>query len=105
MLNLMAFGTCALIRRLLPEVQVALLSLRWASPAGATLPLLATAWTTCCTGPLFALPLHASFRHRVRGVSKGMRPHGSPRARRVSPRLSSHPPGTMRTNGHKAPLF
>ncbi len=70
-------GTCAILRRLLPEVQVELLSLRWASPDGATLPLLATAWTTCCTGHLFALPLHASFRHRVRGVTKGMLPTGA----------------------------
>ena len=93
--------------RLLPEVQVALLSLRWASPAGATLPSLATAWTTCCTGHLFALPLQRQFLLQAsgaRGDPKGMLPHGSPRARRVSPLLLSHPPVTMRAHRHKAPL-
>ena len=51
------------------SIEVQLLSLRWTHPAGATLPLVATALPTCCTCHLFALPLLDSLRHRVRGAT------------------------------------
>jgi hypothetical protein len=50
------------------RIEVELLSRRWAHPAGATLPVLAPTLTTWCTGHLFALPLHDSCWHRVRGA-------------------------------------
>src|SRR5215471_7245995 len=87
------------------SIEVPLLSLRRSHPTGATLLLLATALTTCCTCHLFALPLHDSLRHRVRGANQR---HSSKREPTREAWVTTDvvaSPVTMLANGHKAPLF
>jgi hypothetical protein len=81
------------------------LSLRWTHPAGATLPGLATALTTCGTCHLFALPLHASLRHRARGANHRHAAKRQPTREACVTTAVVASPVTMRANGHKAPLF
>ena len=87
------------------SIEVQLLSLRWTHPAGATLPLLATALTTCCTCHLFALPLHDSLRHRARGANQRHASKREPTRQACVTTDVVASPVTMLANGHKAPLF
>src|SRR5262249_39076188 len=74
-------------------------------PTGATLLLLATALTTCCTCPLFALPLHDSLRHRGRGANHRHASKREPTRQACVTTAVVASPMTMRANGYKAPLF
>jgi hypothetical protein len=85
------------------SIAVQLRSRRWTHPAGATLPLLATALTTWCTGHLFAPPLPDALRHWARGA------HHRPASTREPTRSACvttavvASPVTMLATGHKAP--
>ena len=87
------------------SIEVQRLSLRWTHPAGTTRPLLATALTTCCTGPLSALPLPDSLRHRARGANHRHSSKREPTRQACVTTAVVASPVTMRANGHKAPLF
>src|SRR5215831_7624805 len=87
------------------SIEVQLLSLRWTHPAGTTLPLLATALTTCCTCHLSALPLHESLRHRARGANQRHSSKREPTRQACVTTAVVASPVAMLANGHKAPLF
>jgi hypothetical protein len=85
--------------------EMQLLSLRLARPTGATLLGLAPILTTGCTGHLFALPLHDSLRHRVRGANQRHSSKREPTRQACVTTAVVASPVTMLANGHKAPLF
>ena len=78
---------------------------RWAHPAGAPLPLLAPTLTTWCTRPLFALSLHDSLRHRVRGAPYRHASQREPTRQACVTTAVVASPVTLLANGQKAPRF